>query len=82
MKSDRTAEQESLDNEPGHHRDRGSVLSVIQGVLAAALGIQSSENRERDFSEGGPRRFIIAGLLFCLLFVTTLVALVRWITTS
>ena len=81
MKSDRTAEQESLDNEPGHHRT-GVGPVCYPKRSGCRPGHTKLKNRERDFSEGGPRRFIIAGLLFCLLFVTTLVALVRWITAS
>lgn len=81
MASSPASEQKTVENPPQRQRKRGSVLSVIQSVLAAALGVQSSKNRDRDFSEGSPRHFIIAGLLFCLLFVGTLVAVVQWITT-
>lgn len=74
--------QKTVENPRHRQQNGGSVLSVIQSVLAAALGVQSSKNRDRDFSEGSPRHFIIAGLLFCLLLVGTLVAVVQWITTG
>lgn len=55
------------------------VLAVIQSTLAAAFGVQSSKKRERDFREGRASHFIIAGVLFTLLFVLALLALVNLI---
>lgn len=49
--------------------------AVIQSTLAAAFGVQSSKKRERDFREGRASHFIIAGILFTLLFVLALLAL-------
>lgn len=54
-----------------------STRAVIGSVLAAAFGVQSSRNRERDFSQGSYRHFVIAGIVFTVLFVLTLVAVVR-----
>ncbi len=51
-------------------------LQVAWSVIAAAFGVQSSKNRERDFSHGDPATFIIAGLGFTVLFVLTLVGIV------
>jgi hypothetical protein len=48
-------------------------------VLAAALGVQSSKNRERDFTKGNPLVFIAAGLIFTILFVLTLIGVVNLI---
>ena len=53
-----------------------TTLQVIGSVFAAALGVQSSENRERDFTRGSPVAFILAGLIFTVLFVLTLVGVV------
>ena len=53
-----------------------SFLEVTMSVLAAALGVQTSKNSERDFSRGNQLVFIIAGLLFTVLFVLTLVGVV------
>jgi uncharacterized MAPEG superfamily protein len=44
-------------------------LQVVGSVLAAALGVQSSRNRERDFKQGRAGVFIIAGLVFTALFI-------------
>ena len=49
--------------------------SVILSILAAAIGVQSDKNRERDFANGNPFTFIIGGFVFTILFIAT-VALV------
>lgn len=54
-----------------------SLLEVMLSVLAAAFGVQSRRNRERDFTRGNPVVFILAGLIFTLLFVLTLIGVVH-----
>jgi hypothetical protein len=44
-------------------------LSYIGSTLAAAFGVQSSKNRERDFEEGKAIHFIATGIIFTLLFI-------------
>ena len=56
-----------------------SFWEVVMSVLAAALGVQSSKNRERDFTRGKPLVFIAAGLIFTILFVLTLISIVNLI---
>ena len=51
-------------------------LQVVLSVLAAAIGVQSSRNRERDFTHGDPVVFIVAGLIFTVVFVLTIVVIV------
>jgi len=57
-------------------------LQVIGSVLAAALGVQSSKNRERDFKHGRIGVFITAGVLFTLLFIGTVVTVVLLVVSS
>lgn len=45
-------------------------------VLAAFFGVQSSANRERDFSRGRASHFILLGLLATALLVLVLVGAV------
>jgi len=59
-----------------------SWLHLLQSVFAAALGVQSAKNRERDFKGGSPGVFIIAGLVFTAIFVGSLVLLVQWVVAS
>lgn len=42
---------------------------VVFSTLAAGFGVQSSRNRERDFNQGKAGPFIVAGLVFTVLFV-------------
>jgi hypothetical protein len=53
-----------------------SLLQVVSSVLAAGFGVQSSKNRERDFKHGRARTFIIAGVVFTVLFVITVFTVV------
>ncbi len=64
------------------HSSNGNKLSlrqILSSTLAAAFGVQSGKNLERDFAPGNPAQFIIAGIVFTLVFVFAIVALVRWI---
>lgn len=52
------------------------ILNVIKSVLAAAIGVQSDQNRKKDFEEGSLSSYIIAGLIFTILFILALSFLV------
>ncbi|MSR15130.1 MAG: DUF2970 domain-containing protein [Gammaproteobacteria bacterium] len=54
-----------------------SILQVIQSVLAASIGVQSNKNRERDFSRGSAKAFIIAGVIGTVLFILSVVTIVK-----
>lgn len=53
------------------------VLKVLQSVLAGALGVQSDKRRQEDFSGHSPWPYIIAGIVFTVGFVVTLVVVVK-----
>jgi len=40
-----------------------SLPQVIRSVAAAFFGVQSSENRRRDFTYGKPLHFLVVGVL-------------------
>ena len=46
-----------------------SFLQVLGSVLSSFLGVQKNETRERDFSRGRARDFIIVGILLTLTFI-------------
>jgi hypothetical protein len=50
---------------------------MIGSVLAAAFGVQSSKNRERDFKHGKAIHFIVAGIVFVALFILAIVGVVK-----
>ena len=47
-------------------------LQVVASVFAAGLGVQSSKNRERDFTRGRPAAYIIVGIIMTVLFILVL----------
>lgn len=50
---------------------------AIMSAMAAAFGVQSGKNRERDFKQGRARNFIIAGVLFTMVFILVIVVVVK-----
>ncbi len=52
---------------------------VVLSVIQASFGVQSKENRERDFKQGSWVPFVIAGLLFTAAFVFALVFVVKMV---
>ncbi len=56
-----------------------SLFKVILSVLAAMFGVQSSKNRERDFAKGRPAAYIIVGIIMTVLFILTLVLVVKFV---
>ncbi|MFV8783655.1 DUF2970 domain-containing protein [Microbulbifer sp. SA54] len=58
-------------------KQKPSFGQVVLSTLAAAIGVQSDKNRERDFKSGSIKTYIAAGLLFTALFVLTLVIVVK-----
>ncbi|MEM7096699.1 MAG: DUF2970 domain-containing protein [Pseudomonadota bacterium] len=57
-------------------RQNLSFWQVLGSTLAAAFGVQSSRNRERDFTHGKASHFILMGIGFTVVFVLLMVALV------
>ncbi|MGF1680989.1 DUF2970 domain-containing protein [Photobacterium minamisatsumaniensis] len=54
--------------------------NVLLSVGAAFLGVQSDQNRHRDFSQVTPWPYIIGGILFIVLFVVLLIMISQWVT--
>ena len=64
--------------EPQKEAPRGTgVLAVMQSVAAAAIGVQSRANRERDFTQGKAWHFVIGGVIGTLLFLLVIYLFVR-----
>jgi len=49
------------------------MISVVQ----ASFGVQSKENKERDFASGSIGGFIAAAIIFTVVFVLALIVVVR-----
>jgi len=46
-----------------------SFIQVIKSVFAAFIGVQSDANRQQDFSQWSLLPYIIAGIVFVLVFI-------------
>jgi len=64
-------------NDDKQQQPKLSLLSVIGSAFSAAIGIQNSKNRERDFKSGKMLPFIVAGVVFTLLFIGTVFTVVQ-----
>jgi len=52
-------------------------LGTIQSTIAAACGVQSKVNRERDFANAKPSTFVIAGVVFVIVFILGMYGVVQ-----
>ena len=57
-------------------------FDVMKSVLAAMIGVQSDENRERDFHQGKASHFIIGGIVFVIIFIIVLMSIVSGVIES
>ncbi|MEM8769033.1 MAG: DUF2970 domain-containing protein [Pseudomonadota bacterium] len=70
-------QQNSNDAEDEAAGESLTLWQVMSSALAAGFGVQSSKNRERDFTRGKPSQFIAIGILFTVLFVLVMVGIVN-----
>ena len=56
-----------------------SITEVFKSIFSAFIGVQNEENRKKAFENGSLSTYIIAGLIFTLLFVMIIVILVSTI---
>lgn len=52
-------------------------IQLMGSVFAAALGVQSDQNRARDFERGKPSHFIAIGIIFTAFFVILMMLFVK-----
>ena len=63
----------------GLNMSKPTLKQVIQSVLAAAIGVQSNANRQRDFEHGSLSNYLLVGAIATVLFILTLVTIVSFI---
>lgn len=64
-------------NSPQAEKKKPGLGQVLLSTLAAAFGVQSNKNRERDFSQGNLAIYIAAGALVTVCFVLVVLAVVK-----
>jgi len=54
-----------------------TLRQVIGSVLAAAFGVQSNKNRERDFQAGAWKTFATVGVIATIVFILIVYGIVK-----
>ncbi len=60
-----------------NQQQKPSMFQVVLSVLASFFGVQSRKNRERDFQQGKPLHFIVAGVVLTVIFIVVVWAIVK-----
>jgi hypothetical protein len=55
---------------------KAEIIQLIKSVFSAAIGVQSDENRRKEFEQGSLLTYVVAGVIFTILFVGSLILLV------
>lgn len=59
-----------------------SFWQIMLSAIAAAFGVQTKNNQERDFKHGNIYNYIAAGIIFTLLFIAVIAILVQTVLNS
>jgi len=70
------------ENTEENNTEKVSPFALMGSVVASAFGVQTSKNRERDFQHGKFHHFIIAGIIFAVLFVLAVAGIVKLVMSS
>ena len=66
-----------MENQKTDSRKGTGFVNVLKSTIFAALGVQTKSNRERDFENGKPSTFIIAGIIFMVVFILSIMGVVN-----
>lgn len=53
-----------------------TIVQTIKSILAAFVGVQSDKNRKLDFEQDSLTTYVVAGLIFTVVFVSALIFVV------
>ena len=70
---------EQHSNDPAEDKRPLTFWQIAGSTAAAAFGVQKRANRERDFNRGKPMHFIIAGIVFTVMFILIVVSVVQFV---
>lgn len=54
-----------------------SFLQMLVSILASFFGVQSDKNRKRDFEQGKPIHFIVAGVFMTVVWYVSIYLIVK-----
>ncbi len=55
-------------------------LKALASIFSAAIGVQKRDNMARDLNASNPKVYVIAGILFFILFIGAIVSVVSLVT--
>ena len=70
------------ENTEEHKEKKISPFALMGSVVASAFGVQTNKNRERDFQQGKFHHFVIAGIIFAVLFILAVAGIVKLVMSS
>jgi len=70
------------ENTEEHKEKKISPFALMGSVAASAFGVQTNKNRERDFQQGKFHHFVIAGIVFAVLFILAVAGIVKLVMSS
>jgi hypothetical protein len=54
-----------------------NLIHIVKSVIAAMVGVQSDKNRQIDFQHGSLGAYVIVGIVVTVLFVLTIITVVK-----
>lgn len=55
------------------------LISSFKSACAALFGVQSEQNRTKDFQQPSIWRFVFAGIVALMVFIGALLVVVQWV---
>ncbi|WP_201349001.1 DUF2970 domain-containing protein [Neptunomonas japonica] len=55
-----------------------TLWQMILSVIAAMFGVQSEQNRERDFTSGSLWPYVLLGIISLIVFIVAVMLLTQW----
>lgn len=77
--ADQTPDPGQKDPQQHDQDSRPNILQVIWSVIAAVFGVQSDQNRERDFRKGDARDYIAVYVILVIALVIGMIVVVNTI---
>lgn len=81
-KTTRPTDIEKLMSENSEEPKKRGFLGLLQSTVAAIFGIQSDENRKKDFASGDASQFITMGIIAVVVLVVTMIIVVNQVLDS
>lgn len=69
--------ESKFENKQDQGQEGVTLWQAFKSVGASFFGVQSSANRERDFTRGKPQHFIIIGLVMTVVFIGAVILAVK-----